>query len=169
LLEDVVDKVIASFLRLMSIVFVALGAAVLPPAGAAGPSPSPACALLTKELVVQFTPYEKKALDLVMLVPPSGDPVGRSGSECTYGGITLQVDPFPPATLEKQRDPRWQAVKDVAEVAYFRDNGGRWGELYVKVGSRVVTIQMDVPTGRTAMSIQPNLIGLAKALLSKLK
>ncbi len=159
-------RAIAALLPLLSVVSVgyfALGAALSPPAGAAGQPANTACSLLTKDLVVQFTPYDKKALDLVMLVPPSGDPAGSSGSECTYGGITLQIDPFSPATLEKQRDQRWQTVKDVGDVAYFRDNGGRWGELYAQAGSRVLTIQMDVPTGRTAMSIHANLVGLAKA------
>ena len=167
--EKPMPALIAALPPLLSTVFFALGAAVAPPATAQSASATAACSLLTKDLVVEFTPYEKKALDLVMRIPPSGDPVGRSGSECTYGGITLQVDPFPPATIEKQRDQSWQAVKGVGDVAYFRDNGGRWGELYVKAGSRVVTLQMDVPTGRTAASLQPNLVGLAKALLSRLK
>ena len=57
----------------------------------------------------------------------------------------------------------------VGDEAYFRDNRGEWGELYVRAGARVLTIQMDVPTGRTAAAIQPNTIALAKALLPKLK
>jgi hypothetical protein len=32
-----------------------------------------------------------------------------------------------------------------------------------------LTIQMDVPTGRTAASIKPNVIALAKAILPRLK
>ena len=155
-------------LTLLSIGLLAFGAAS-PRADAAEKSADAACLLLTKDLIVKFTPYDRKTLDLVMLVPPSGNPVGRSGSECTYGGITLQVDPFPAGTVEKQRDQNWQPVKDVGEVAYFRDNGGRWGELYAKAGGRVLTLQMDVPDGRTARSIQSNLTGLAKALLSMLK
>ena len=151
-------------LTLLSTGFFILGAAVSPLAGAPD-----ACSLITKELVAQFTPYDKNVLDLVMRVPPTADQVGRSGSACTYGGITLQVDPFPWATIEKQRRQNWQRVEGLGDGAYFRDNDGRWGELFAKAGSRVLTIQMSVPTGRTAMSIQPNLIGLAKALLSNLK
>jgi hypothetical protein len=139
------------------------------PARAAGEPGRAACSLLTKEVVMRFTPYDNRARDLVMLVPPTGDPVGRSGSECTYGGITLQVDPFPPAMLEKQRDQTWLSLNGVSDAAWFRDNGGRWGELYARSGNRVLTLQMNVPTGRTALSIQPNLVGLAKALLSDLK
>jgi hypothetical protein len=34
--------------------------------GAAGAKPARACALLTRELVTQVTPYEKQVLDLVL-------------------------------------------------------------------------------------------------------
>jgi hypothetical protein len=163
------NRATGALLQTLSMSLLALGSAVSPPATAAEESVNAACSLLTSELVKQFTPYEKKALDLVMLVPPSGSPVGRSGSECTYGGITLQLDPFPPGTLENQRNQEWQPVKDVGTAAFFRDNRGRWGELYARHGGRVLTIQMSVPDGRTATSIQPNLSGLAKALLSELK
>jgi hypothetical protein len=44
-----------------------------------------------------------------------------------------------------------------------------FAELYVRSGTHVFTIQMDVPTGRTSVSIQPNVIALAKAILPKLK
>jgi hypothetical protein len=36
-------------------------------------------------------------------------------------------------------------------------------------GARMVTIQMDVPTGKTAAGIQSNTVSLAKAVLAKLK
>jgi hypothetical protein len=127
-----------------------------------------ACSLLTKELIAQVTPYERQQLAPVTQIPPMEDALPR-GSACSYGGITLQIDPFPPATLEKQRTPAWSAVPGVGDEAYFRDNRGEWGELYVRAGARVLTIQMDVPTGRTAAAIQPNTIALAKALLPKLK
>jgi hypothetical protein len=128
-----------------------------------------ACSLLTKELVTQVTPYDKQAFAAVMLVPPMEDSVGPSGSACSYGGITMQIDPFAPAVFEKQRDKTWALVPNVGDGAYFRDNKGRWAELYARTGARVLTIQMDVPTGRTAASIQPNTIALANALLPKLK
>jgi hypothetical protein len=128
-----------------------------------------ACSLLTKGLVTQFSPYDKKMLDVLMRIPPSDDSVGRAGSECSYGGITMNVDAFTPAGIEKQLDKTWVSVPNVGDAAKFRDNGGRWAELYVRVGSHAVTIQMDIPTGRTAAAIQPNVIGLAKAVAPKLK
>ena len=128
-----------------------------------------ACTLLTKEVVTQVTPYDKKALDLVLLVPPMEDSLGASGSACSYGGITMQVDPFAPAVFERTKKPTWAVVPGLGDTAYFVDNGGRWAELYVAAEGRVLTIQMDIPMGKTATSIQPNVIALAKAILPKLK
>jgi hypothetical protein len=121
--------------------------------------------------VTQVTPHDKQALDLVLQVPPTEDSIGSSGSACSFGGITMQVDPFAPAVFERQRerDKTWVAVPGVGETAYFMDRSGRWAELYVTAAGRVLTIQMDVPMGRTALSIQPNVIALAKAILPKLK
>ncbi|HVG56376.1 MAG TPA: hypothetical protein VM846_18195 [Vicinamibacterales bacterium] len=137
--------------------------------GAGTPARPSACALLTKELVTQVTPYDKQTLAGVLGVRPIEDPIGQSGSACSYGGITMQIDPFPFATLEKQRTPAWAAVPGVGDAAYFRDNRGEWGELYVRSDTHVLTIQMDVPTGKTAASIQSNTVALAKAILPKLK
>ena len=59
-------------------------------------------------------------------------------------------------------------VPGLGDTAYYVDNGGRWGQLYVTAAGRVLTIQMAIPMGRTAASIQPNVIALAKAILPKL-
>jgi hypothetical protein len=128
-----------------------------------------ACSLLTKELVTQHTPLSKQSFDLVIQIPPSEDGVGQSGSQCTYGGVTLTIDAFTPEYFEKVRTPAWVPVPGVGDTAYFRDNGGRLAELYVRTNAHGLGIQMDVPTGRTSASIQPNAIALAKAILPKLK
>lgn len=128
-----------------------------------------ACSLLTKELVTQITPHDKQALNLMLAVPPMEDALGPSGSACSYGGITLQVDPFPTATLERNVHKDWRPVPNVADAAYFHDNRGRYAELMLRSGTRVLTIQMDVPQGRTAASIQSNTVALAKAVVAKLK
>jgi hypothetical protein len=137
--------------------------------GAAAANAISACSLLSKELVTQVSPYDKKALDLALRVPAREDAVGQGGSECSYGGITMNVDAFAPAAFERLRDQSWMPVQNVGDRAYFRDNKGRWGEMYVLSGSHVLTIQMDVPNGRTAASIQSNVIALAKAVLPRLK
>ena len=81
----------------------------------------------------------------------------------------MQIDPFPATNLERLVQKDWAPVPNVADAAYFHDNRGRYAELMLRSGSRLLTIQMDVPTGRTAASIQSNTIALAKALLPKLK
>ncbi len=127
-----------------------------------------ACALLPKDLITKTTPYDKQALDLVLKIPPDEDPPGT----CHYGGITLQVDPFTPTRLEslrKQLGKAWVPISDLASTAYFNDNDGRYAELFVSTGSRVFTIQMDVPRGRTTESVKPNVVALAKAIKSKLQ
>lgn len=128
-----------------------------------------ACALLTKDLVTAHTPHEQQSLSLVLLIPPQEEPIG-SGSSCDYGDIHLQVDPFgAPQKIEQSLAQKWSAVAGVGDVAYFRDNRGRSAELYVRSGSRVVTIQMGVPKGKTTEAVKPNAVSLAKALLAKLK
>lgn len=135
---------------------------------AAGKPAIRACSLLTKELLMQVSPLDKQALELSTRIPPMEDSVGASGSACSYGDVTLQIDPFPPGTFEKLRLKDLVSVPQLGDAAYFRDNGGRYAELYTHVGGRVLTIQMSVPTGRTAASIQPNVIALAKAILPRL-
>jgi hypothetical protein len=135
----------------------------------AGKAAVKACSLLTKEVVTQTSPYDKQALLQALQIPPMEDVLGPTGSACSYGGITMQVDPFTPAVFEKQKDKKWSALPGVGDSAYFNDNGGRWGELYVVSAGHVLTIQMAVPTGKTAASIQPNAIALAKSIIPKLK
>src|SRR4051812_34521261 len=141
----------------------------LMPGAAAQTGGISACSLLSKDLLTQVTPYDKKALNRALLDPPREDAVGQSGSECSYGGVTMNVDAFTPAAFERLRDATWVPVQNLGDRAYFRDNKGRWAEVYVVVGSHVLTIQMDIPTGRTAPSIQPNVMALAKAVLLRLK
>ena len=129
-----------------------------------------ACTLLTKELITQFSPEKnKQSVNLIMSIPPEGSRVGN-GSACEYGGVNLQVDPFAaPAQIEKKLEKESASVTGLGDVAFYRDNRGRWGELYVRVGGRVITLQLSVPSGSTAASIQPNAVGLAKAVLAKLE
>jgi hypothetical protein len=128
-----------------------------------------ACALLTKDVLTQTSPYGKQQLDLVLSVPPMEDPVGQAGSACSYGGVTMQIDPFAWATLEQTKEKGWAPLSGVGDAAIFRDNRGNYAELGVRAGQRVLTIQMSVPDGRTAIDIQPNTIALAKAILAKLR
>src|SRR3954468_3770233 len=47
---------------------------------------------------------------------PVEDPLGESGSECQYGDVGVQLDPFTPAHLEqlaKQQGAKWTSVSGV--------------------------------------------------------
>ena len=156
--------------ELVASLLVVCGFASVATALQSGAAPARACAVLTRELVVQVSPHEKQALDLVLRVPPREDTVGKTGSSCSFGGIELQIDPFvSPGAIEKEFQNKWSPVPGLGDVAYYRDNLREWGELYVRSNGRVVTIQMDIPMGRTAESIKPNTVELAKAVLSRLK
>ncbi len=141
----------------------------------AGKPPVGACSLLTKEVVAANTPYDKKAFGRVSIIPPNEDAVGKAGSSCSYGGVHMQIDPFSLSVIENQRQADakrgqpWAVVTGVGEIAYFRDNRGRYGELFTRVGTRIVTIQMSVPDGRTTESIKPNAVALAQAIAAKLR
>ncbi len=130
-----------------------------------------ACSLLTKELVRRVTPLEAKVLDLYFLQPPQEDTLGAGGSDCEYGGIAVQVDPkFSYDTFKKQ--PGWEhaePVPGIGDEALFHDNIGEWAEMIARSGPHLLTIRMDVPKGKTAESIKPNVVALAKALLPKLQ
>jgi hypothetical protein len=140
------------------------------PGEASGKPVIRACALLTKELVLKVTPEKDTSMRFV--VPPQEDALGTSGSACEYGGIGLQIDPFTPARLEelrKQMGLTWVPVAGVGDAAYFRENGRDYAELYVRVGTHTMTIQMGVPAGRTPAAIKTNTIELANALVPKLR
>ena len=137
--------------------------------GAAKPVPATAtaCALLTKDLLTAHTPAPPESFKLMLSVPPREDKAG-GGTACSHGGVTLQVDPFAAANFDRLFG-EWTPVSGIGTKAFFRQNRNAYAELAVLAGSRVLTLQMSVPDGRTPSSIQPNVVGLAKALLSKLK
>jgi len=166
-------EVVASLLLCCAVQAPALGAGSQ---AATGKPPVAACSLLTKELVLQVSPYEQHPpaerdmhRQLLTHLPPREEPVGASGSACSYGGIHMQIDPYAsPAKVEKDLAKLAIPLPGLGDVAYFRDQHGKFAELYVRAGVRVLTIQMDTPNDRTPESIKPNVVALAKALLPKL-
>jgi len=125
-----------------------------------------ACALLTRDLIRKVTPYEGKALDIALTGAPEEDSLGAGGSDCSDGGIAIQIDPrFTFETFKRQKG--WENAEHVTvgDEALFHDNIGEWAELVVRSGSHLLTIRMDIPRGKTAASIKPNVIALAKAIL----
>jgi hypothetical protein len=154
-----------------SLIFMVTVAAMAPlaardAAGQAGAAKS-ACALLTKDVLAAHTPTSIESFKLMMSMQPMEDKVG-AGTACSYGGVTLQLDPFAAASFDRLFG-EWTPVAGIGTKAFFRQNRNAYAELAVLSGSRILTLQMSVPDGRTPSSIQPNVVALAKALLAKMK
>jgi hypothetical protein len=167
-------------MRLLLSCLLAMGCLVRPIAAsqargraASGPSTIRACALLTRELARKMTPYEGQALQFMLRSSPEPeeDTLGAGGSDCSDLGIAVQIDPrFSFEVFRRQKD--WEQAEHVAGLgddAFFHDNIGEWAELIVRSGPHLLTIRMNVPPGKTAASIKPNVVALAKALLPNLK
>ena len=162
-------------MRLMMLLSVAMTSMALdttaPQAGkqAAEGKPAPgACSILTRDLVMAHSPASKESLNVTMKIPPQEEKIGSNGSACQHGDVMLQINPFPVGNFDAMFS-RFAPVPGVGEKAFFRDNRGEWAELAALSGGRMITLQMDVPKGRTAASIQANVVALAKAVLAQLK
>lgn len=136
---------------------------------AKGTSPG-ACSLLTKELVLRVTPETDKAeLSRLFSTPPEEHLLGPDQSLCDYAGLTVHLNPFHAESFEAnlRKDKAWVPVPGLGNAAWFHDVMGAMGELYVRSGSRTLGVAITVPEGRTAESIKPNAVALAKAVLSR--
>lgn len=150
-------------------VLIAVSLAVFTASGPTAAEQTPArvsaCALLTRELVTKVTTPK-----MTVKAKPSETPVGARGSNCDYGGVILQVDPF--AGADKMRSSpqkTWVAVSGVGETAYFNTAYNAFAEIIVWSGTHHFGIYMDVPPGATAEQLKPNLIQLANLIIPKLK
>ncbi len=104
------------------------------------------------------------------LVAPEEEALGTYGSSCNYPGVLVQVIPFVQTTIDAARKRgRLEAVADVGDEAYLYENPAGYAELYVKVGSRLLTLQRDIGLGKTVGEVRPGVIALAKALVAKLR
>ena len=132
-----------------------------------------ACALLpageVKRLVALPDP-----LNLYEKMPPDEEAVGR-GSSCSYPNVHVQIDPFEWSTIDSMRvktPAQFEAVPGVGDAAYLHANKQRsveFAEFYARIGAHVLTIQMDVPDGKTTASVKPGVIALAQAYAAKLR
>ena len=147
------------------------GVAPFPLAGQSKPAAgkSQACSLLTREIITKHSVHDKQLLNVMLNTPQEEERLGPTGSACSYAGVTLQVDTFTPAALDKMRTKAWAPVSGVGDAAWVNENQGRWVELYARAGTHVIAIQLGIPQGRTAASVQPNLIALGKELLAQVK
>jgi hypothetical protein len=125
-----------------------------------------ACSLLPKDEV-------KKLIGggpLFDQFPAEEEPLGPSGSACNYAGVMIQVLSFSQGTFDAaKKRGRLEAVTSVGDEAYLYDNPSGYAELYVKVGTRMLTIQRDLDAKATVASVRPAVIALANALVAKLR
>ncbi len=126
-----------------------------------------ACEVLTRDVVAKFDTGNPKMRDLI---PRNEEAIGAHGSSCDDGSILVQIDPFLNSEAYRKSPPKgWQTVSGVGDAAYFHNNRDRYAELMVWSGRHHFTIQLSVPDGRTAEAVKPNTIGIATALIAKLK
>ena len=150
-----------------SLSLVACLAAASPARAQSGKPAIRACEVLTRDVVAKFDTGNPKMRDLI---PRDEEAIGSHGSSCNDGSIFVQIDPFLNAdTYRKSPAKDWQAVSGVGDTAYFHNNRDRYAELMVWSGRHHLTIQLSVPDGRTAEAVKPNTIGIATALIAKLK
>lgn len=136
-------------------------------AAAQGKSAIRACEVLTPEMVQKYDTQDPK---IRKLIPRDEEAIGSHGSSCNDGGIFVQINPFLRSdTYRKSPQKDWQALSGVGDTAYFHNNRDRWAELMVWSGAHHFTIQLSVPNGGTAEAVKPNTIGLANALIARLK
>ena len=125
-----------------------------------------ACSLLSKEEVKKHLPW-RAALDQLKV---EEDPIGASGSGCSFPTVYVQVMPFSPNFLEAARKRGGlEAVAGVGDEAYFHNNRDRYAELFVRVGKNMVTLQGNVPHDGTIDATKPKVIALGKAYAAKLR
>ena len=135
--------------------------------GAASSKRISACALLTPDVMAKFDTGKPEVLKMFK---PEEEPVGVNGTYCEHGNIGLQVNPFArPDELRNSPAKDWQPVPGVGDTAFFRNNRNTYAELMVWTGPNHFTIQLGVPTGGTVESIRPKVIGLANAIIAKLR
>jgi hypothetical protein len=114
-------------------------------AGAATGKSLSACGLLSRDLVEKFDTGNKQILKTFT---PSEEPIGTHGSHCDDGQITFQIDPF--VRSEELR-------------------ANTYAELLVWTGAHHFTIQLGAAVGGSVESAKPNAIGLAHAIIAKLR
>ncbi|HEX8026893.1 MAG TPA: hypothetical protein VF491_00450 [Vicinamibacterales bacterium] len=159
-------RVITS-LTIVACLAVAGAATAQPGKPAPGKAAIRACEVLTRDVVAKFDTGNPKMRGLI---PRSEEAIGSHGSSCNDGAIFVQIDPFLNSdTLRKSPPKDWQAVPGVGDTAYFHNNRDRYAELMVWTGGHHFTIQLSVPDGSTAEKVKPNTIGIAAALIARLK
>jgi hypothetical protein len=122
-----------------------------------------ACEVLTRDLVIPFT--ENPAI--LDLFPPEEETLGTTGTACEYGIVRLQLYPGLGGRGTVTGND-FQPISDAGWNGFFRNNADMYAELMVWTAEHSLTLQVSVPTGRTAEAIRPDVVGLANAIIAKL-
>jgi hypothetical protein len=131
--------------------------------GATGQPAFRACSLLTRDLVAPFA-ENTRVLDLFS---PEEETLGTSGSACEWGTVRLQLysgGGKPPVSTKGL-----QPIAGVGQGGYFRNNREQYAELLAWTATHNFTLQVSVPTGKTAEALKPAVLKLANAIIAKLR
>lgn len=133
-----------------------------PQAGA--PKPVEVCKLLPKAEVKKHLPWK----DLFDQMPLEEEAIGTTGSSCNYPSVHVQVMLFTKGFVDAARKSgTLETISGLGDQAYFRNNKNEYAEIFVRVGSRLLTLQADVDDN--VNTVKPKVIGLAKVYVEKLR
>jgi hypothetical protein len=132
-------------------------------ANAPGQSAIRACSVLTRDLVAPLT-ENKRVLDLI---PPEEESMGGSNTACENGAVRLQLYPGR-GGKGTVTGKDFQPISGPGWSGYFRDNRGNYAELLVWTAKHSFTLQVSLPSGRSAESLKPDVVALANTIIAKL-
>jgi hypothetical protein len=122
-----------------------------------------ACSLLPREEVKRHVPWQPM-FDRMEL---EENPIGDSGSSCTYPSAEIQVLPSSSRILEIAIERgSLERISGIGDEAYFHNNADEYAEVYVRAGRYIVTVQADVYD--RIETIRPGALNLARALVARL-
>lgn len=79
----------------------------------------------------------------------------------------IQVIPFTRVTVDALRKKGVETIAGLGDEAYFHNNRGEYAELYVRVGTRALTVQANVDDDMS--TAKTGAVNLAKALVARLR
>ena len=123
------------------------------------------CSLLTVSDVKKLAPWEPMFDQMKV-----EEEAFSNGSSCNYPTATVQVSQFRQTTIDALgKGAKLEAVSGTGDAAWLRNNQNLFGELLVKVGPHLLTVQMNISRGKTFDTLKPTLLELGKAFAAKLR
>ena len=123
------------------------------------------CSLLTVAEVKKLAPWEPMFDQMKV-----EEEAFSGGSSCNYPTATVQVMQFRQTTIDALgKDGKLEAITGAGDAAWLRNNQNLFGELLVKVGPHLLTVQMGISRGKTFDTLRPTLLELGKAFAAKLR